>query len=190
MRKILIIICLFIVANTYSQQKTTPLSRAKRLIRMELFNTLNDFKSYAPVSYSNIEKFYSDPLENDRVLDAIRELNEIGSRLGDWEKHLSVTDTITTDTISEIIGRLHDRALEKELYKPALEYSKMKVDLRLYRMQQNIISTLIEIHKPEFVGMKITHTFRAKNSFGAYIISTKEFRFDRSINKILSIVDL
>jgi len=191
MKKLSILVFLFLVLlNIYSQQKITPLIKAKHLIKKELFSTLNDFSSYQPVSFSKVEKLFSDPFENEEIIKSLDDLESYKKETGKWGEYLSLKDFGTTDTIMNTISRLLNLAKENKLDDLATEYGNISMKLLQYKLQQQIIMDEIKEHKPEFIGMKVIHKYRAKNSLGAYVLKSTEFRFDKNITYILKSVEL
>jgi hypothetical protein len=88
------------------------------------------------------------------------------------------------------ISRLLNLAKENKLDDLATEYGNISMKLLQYKLQQQIIMDEIKEHKPEFIGMKVIHKYRAKNSLGAYVLKSTEFRFDKNITYILKSVEL
>ena len=81
MKKILIYILLILLSAC-----TTPEKKAKKLIESELYLTLNDFKSYEPVSYSSLDSLYStyemDSLyiKNEKLKIKLKEFSELSMK--------------------------------------------------------------------------------------------------------------
>ena len=191
MKKIVIFLSLILtVFSSYAQQKATNLDKAKTLIKKELYLTLNDFNSYQPVSYSKVEKLYTDPFEDEQIQKEYNELNSYKDKTGEWSKYLSLNDTITTDSIYKSVMKLGDYASEKKLYSSAQSYFEIASKLQMYKFCQFIVLKSLNQFKPEFIGMKVIHKYRAKNSLGGYVLKTAEFRFNKNMTVIIKVVDL
>lgn len=191
MKKSSILLCLlFILCNSYSQQNSLLLNKAKTLIKKQLFLTINDFNSYQPVSYSKVDKLYTSPSGNEQIVKEYKELNAYKDATGTWSKFLSLNDTTKTDTVCNIVMKLGNSASEKKLYTEAQEYYKIASNIQFYRLYQIIILKSLHEFKPEFIGMKVIHKYRSKNPLGAYILKTSEFRFNKNMTTILEVVDL
>jgi len=58
------------------------------------------------------------------------------------------------------------------------------------KIYQNMANDIKKSFVPELIGWKITHSFRAKNSFGALVLNHYEFFLDKEMTKVLYSNDL
>lgn len=81
----------------------------------------------------------------------------------------------------------------KTFYAYSKEYleNKEKYDdkFRNYEDYNTIRDSLKKAFVPEFTGFMMRHKFRAKNGFGAKILNSKVFYFDKELSKVDSLAD-
>jgi len=81
----------------------------------------------------------------------------------------------------------------KTFYAYSKEYleNKEKYDdkFRNYEDYNTIRDSLKKSFVPEFTGFMMRHKFRAKNGFGAKILNSKVFYFDKELSKVDSLAD-
>ncbi len=194
MKKSVLFLLLICSVGVFSQQKVTQLDKAKRLIKKELSETLNDFKSYEPVSFSKVERLYTDPYENENIIEVVKQLDSYRhNELKSFEESLSISlkDTVVTDTIINVYSRQAAKyANNPDYFELWHKVHMCQLTAESYKLSQLLLYKLLTIIKPEYIGQKVIHKYRAKNAYGAYLLKTTEFRFDKSVTKVIKTVDL
>jgi len=76
-------------------------------------------------------------------------------------------------------------------YIPSFNENNEKfIDARISQKRYNFVrDSLMSNNKPEFSGFMMRHKFRAKNGFGAKILNSKVFYFDKELSKVDSSAD-
>lgn len=155
----------------YSQTINKRLEKAKILIRQEFKENMNDYSSYTPVSYGNIDSLFTSPFDEDHIKSTLE--STIKAKIKAGAEDLKITDDVTP--IIEAISK------EPHLYKDgALE------KYEIYSIYQKMLQLEIQNYVPQFIGWKVTHKYRAKNSFNAITLYQYEFRFNKEMTQILS----
>lgn len=150
---------------------SSPEQKAKKAIKEYLKYTLNDFKSYEPVSFGKIEVAYSNyedsPIvkqyfdEAEKFLEKAKENNEEADNWG-------YEHTIIRDSYRKQANEALDRA----------DKIMQKVDS-------------IKLHfVPTVIGQKMTHMFRARIPAGGYKLNDYIFYFDKEFSKVTKSIDL
>lgn len=75
-----------------------------------------------------------------------------------------------------------DRYLNQNNYDKAFDKAE-EAAIKRKEMQAKLQADFV----PEFIGWSISHTYRAKNGFGALDISTDTFYFDKELTKIIGV---
>ena len=150
---------------------SSPEKKAKKLIKNELYLTINDFKSYEPVSFSGLDSLFStyemdsNYIKNEKLKITLKEYSKVceqrfqenrndiiySSRGGEWAKDISIV-------VVNIV-------FEGSWY-------------------QKTHDTIIKNFKPKFIGYKMTHKYRAKNAIGGTSIDERIFYFDPMLTKL------
>lgn len=177
MKKNLIYILLFLSLISCNNQE----KRSKKLINQYMKEHLNDYKSYESVSFGTLDSAFS------RVSDT-KEWKDYDQKYLEFEKK--------ADDASEKMKKMIDNIGFHSLYtykedKFTMELLKDKVSqwadsMKFYNDKMIILN---KDFKKEFIGWKLTHTFRANNIIGNKIIEKYDFIFDEKINKIIDIRD-
>lgn len=169
--KKLALLLFFFPLVLFSQTANNRLDKAKALIRQEFKENMNDYASYSPVSYSSLDSLFTSPFEDESINRTLE--RTIKAQIKAGAENLEITDDVTP--IIEAIEK------EPELYKEgALDNCKV------YAAYQKILLSELKNFVPEFIGWKLTHKYRAKNTYNATILHEFEFRFDKGMTKILS----
>ncbi|MGB4654035.1 MAG: hypothetical protein WBH98_01195 [Bacteroidales bacterium] len=159
--------------------------KAEKLIKEDLFESLFDFSSYEPIRTEKIDSAFSSP-----ETDSIIYLN-------------AITLKYAYDEMSKLNEEVEDALFEMRLWVDSHSYygrskylkanehaeellNKYKFYDSIVVNQGIIIKNLIAEFKPEFIGFKTIHKFRAKNKAGNYGISSIEYVFDKKMKKIIS----
>jgi len=163
MKKLLFIPLTIFLSSCSRQQK------AERLVKHFLDSTLNDPHSYESVSFTTLKPFYAT------------------YALGDPEgKRLDTLAANCIDSISKY-KPLDDSVI---VISDGLKAPKSNKKLAIYyqHMQDSIESIITErdkTYKGRILNYSITHTYRAKNGFGALGIHTTDFQIDSTLTKVL-----
>jgi hypothetical protein len=176
MRKILLFaLCIsFITLDLSAQTKT---DKAKRLIKVYMNENLDDISSYSPVNYSSLDSAFTQIEDNEGYQSAVKELIEAHEKIT-FTKEI----TLTTD-VSRLINEINSDSTNTK----SSTISEICLQLILFKSCQSLVFTLIETFKPQFIGWKLEHKYRAKNSYGAFILHNDTFLFDEKVTKIISV---
>lgn len=171
----LLIITALIPLFAFPQKKLTRLEKAKRLIRTELKNTMNDYASYSPVSYGKIDSLFTSPAEDDFYVNsyskAIEAKYEAG--LGDIEGLPDVSETI------------------KEMEREPNKYKAGSIEnWKIYQAKRDLFYSSLQYFHKKFIGWKLIHKYRGKNTYNATILKEQEFRFDKAMTRIIAVKDV
>lgn len=161
-------ICTVLCVSCGNQQK------AKRLIRQEFKETLNDYKSYEPVSYSELSPVYM-PDSEVRDLTPQEKLKSAQDDYNSWVK--------LVEEYKQEYGENSDRY--KEGLK-TLEYVKGLLDEAEKNAQAE--SSVKEKEK-EIIGWTLTHKYRARVPAGGYKLFVNTFLFDENMTEVISVKD-
>ena len=141
----------------------TNQQKAERLVKQYLEKSLNDPGSYESVSFGTVTAFYDD----------YKDTTAQGKQ---WEKeasklyHLAEKYHLLGDSLHEY-GGFDDKRGDK--------YFSMGDD---YFAKARKISEKIELKNSgkngDLLSYTITHTYRAKNAFGALTLETRDFHID------------
>jgi hypothetical protein len=163
MKKILFI-SLILSGCTFTKE-----SKAKKLINEELKMTLNDYKSYEPMKFGNLDTLYTSFYESPS-----------------YRKDSSLYSDFFTLSL-----RLHDAAraaIGNNNFDTILHASKKYEDSAMFFLDKEKDDSIKYI--PFFKGWKMEHSFRAKNAFGALIIQHYLFSFDKNLDSIIYIKNI
>jgi hypothetical protein len=172
MKKLLFFISLTIfIICFYSCSKEY---KAKRLINKELNMTLNDRKSYEPVQFGGLDSLFSS-YKND--------INYINN-----EK----LNVYLNGMLEEATKRHKSKKYDPDYTKAGGEW---RTDVTFIvacvfynsQMYKQIKDSIEANFKPQFVGYKMSHKFRAKNMYGASVLNEKEYFFDKTISSIITL---
>lgn len=176
MKKIVFVIVFILFANLiYAQQPKTKLDKAKLLIRRELKESMNDYSSYAPVSYSDIDSLFTSIWDDE---------NFITTYVNPTIKYMDEVNKVFTNKIS--ITYDAKPVLEK-IKETSGNYNEDSVfNLEMFDNYQSLMYERIKLFKPEFIGWRLTHKFRAKNAYNATVLYDYEFKFDKDLSKVIN----
>jgi len=172
MKNILIIIVLILSVfstQAISKKRTTPIvtkeQKTKVLIKKYLFEHLNDFNSYEPVLYSQIDTLFSsiesDPIYKTKVLEAVK-----------MKKECDETQKLIVDLAPYSKDINNDKDILERIWKKYFD-----------KLQQNI--KYVEFYKGNPIGFKLNHKYRANNLVGAKTLSETVFGFNFLMTEII-----
>lgn len=179
MRKVLLFIALlFIVTGSYAQQRL--LDRAKVLIRTELKQTLNDYSSYQPVSYGQVDSLFTDIWDDDTFLNLVQKLADakeaLPNKVDDW-----------FFDVSPIIDYLDEQLKTETNPNVKLKILDMKGKYIDFKTCQGYVLDAMKSFTPTFIGWKLVHKYRTKNEYNAVILLDHEFHFDIGMTRVTKI---
>jgi len=169
MKRLIFISCALLLSSC----QFTKQQKAEKLIKNYLNEHLNDPHSYESIKFSQLDTSFS-KLEDDTVYRfAIKNIERVQGECEKWK--LQNPDD---DGISELE---HSRALYLEkmdrfFYDDSIEYVKIRDEAS-------------EKFKSHFNGWRISHTYRAKNGFGALGLHESGFILNKACDSILDVID-
>lgn len=174
MKKLLLATVFILFANLiYSQQSKTKLDKAKLLIRNEFKETMNDYSSYAPVSYSDVDSLFTSIWDDE---------NFITTYVNPTIKYMDEVNRVFTNKISITYDA---KPVLKNIKETPGNYNEDSVfNLEMFDNYQSLMYGRIKSFKPEFIGWRLTHKFRAKNAYNATVLYDYEFKFDKDLSKV------
>lgn len=166
MKKIILLFCLFCASCT------TPEKEAQKIIKDELYSTMNDFNSYEPISFSGLDSLFS-TYEMDSAYIKNEKLKIKFKELSDFAE-IRIKENRTDP---EYMSKDGKSRIDMSIFVANIIYEKEWYKL----MRDSILSNF----KPKFIGFKMLHKFREKNSIGATMINERVFYFDEMIKKTI-----
>jgi hypothetical protein len=151
--------------------------KAKRLIKKELNMTLNDRKSYEPVLFGNLDSLFSS-YKNDTNYINNEDLNIYINGMSEEAKNRHNANKYDPD-YTRAGGEWQT---DFTIFVACLFYKDY--------IYQQIRDSIERKFKPQFVGYKMSHKFRAKNMYGASILNEKEYFFNKTISSIITLPTL
>lgn len=171
MKKIIVIITLLYICSSC---QITNQKKAQNLIINNLKKTLNDYKSYESIEFSQLDSIFStlesDTLyiKNEWLLSNLNQIKEYA------EQKIKYQSKINSSYISKGGGWAEEmRIIITSIYYETYMYDKIKDSLR-------------KNFKSELIGYKISHKFREKNIYGAMILTDKTFFTNLDITEIVN----
>lgn len=92
-----------------------------------------------------------------------------------------LNDSLIEREIRPIIDE-SERYMEQDDFNKAIDKAE-EAAMKREELQAKMRAEFV----PEFVGWSVSHTYRAKNGFGALDISTDTFYFDKELTKIIGV---
>ena len=165
-------------------------SKAQKLVKQHLKETLNDFDSYSSVSYSKLDSLKTKWRLPEELRDDNKKLMDVAEKLN-TSGYKNIKTDHDADTrikeLDEIIAyRIETKDPDMEAMKERENWKQLWIEFKHY---QDIIKESKEKFIPQFTGWKITHTYRAKNKYNATILVSQEFSFDKDITQITDVQD-
>ena len=146
----------------------TKQQKAEKIVKDYLNEHLNDPHSYESIKFSQLDTSFS-KLEDDTVYRfAIKNIERVQGECEKWK--LQNPDDDGTSEL-EHSRALYLEKMDRFYYDDSIEYVKIRDEAS-------------EKFKSHFNGWRISHTYRANNSFGALILETSEFTIDSAFTKV------
>jgi hypothetical protein len=166
------VLSIFIISSC-----NNPEGKAKKLVKEHLKLTMNDFSSYEPLEFSEMEILYS-----------YYRFDSIYSNLSsDYSANLDILKTYQElmDKVNEnnrIYGRIVDGRgpFTQKLIKDLEDEN----DLLLKKMKEYKSN-----YNPKQIGYQIFHKFRGTNAFGGKILVEWLFYFDKDLTTVTDALD-
>lgn len=161
---VLLIVVVSVCSCMKSRERT-----AQSLIKDHLKKTMKDWKSYESVECGALDStfvIYPETWQGKKDKERVSELKKRGE-----EFQAEATDAYS---VSKQV-----RLLDSAIYY-----------LEAARTVQGYLIEKTKTYKGDFNGWRMVHTYRGNNSYGAKIIVTTVFYFDKDLTKITSLSDL
>lgn len=174
MKKLLLLSVLLALSTNQLSAQSTREECAKSTIRQHFKETMNDYDSYAPVSYGTVDSLFSSPLDVEYIKSQAEATFKSRAEAGLSEIPITV----------DITDKIEEMEANSDLYK-----ADAILKWKLYNIDRKLLISFLEDFKPKFIGWKIIHKYRAKNSYNATILYNKEFHLDKDLKRVTSIED-
>lgn len=185
MKKLILLFALLPVFIISCEQ--TKEAKAEKAIKKYLKETMDDYHSYSPVSFSELTMARTEwklPNELKPELEKLTEItNKINNQFGHTMKITSDAD-YHIERINKYLGEKYNKFTTEEFKKKFEKEKKLWLEFKHY---QDIIYASKKSFQPEFIGWKMTHKFRAKNRMGGTELNELEFQFDKDITKVVKV---
>lgn len=145
--------------------------KAKKLIREEFKETLNDYKSYEPVSYGALTPIYRQDKEV-----AMTPQQKLQSAQDDYSTWIKLSEEYKKE-----YGE------ESQKFKESLEVLAL-IKERISEAEQE--DSIVEEKPKEVIGWTMEHKYRARVPAGGYKLSITQFVFDKNMTMVISTKDL
>ena len=163
----LLLLAISIISCTLS-----PEEKAKKTIKDYMFKTLNDFESYEPVEYGNIDSLFSDYTMDETYINGTKT----------YKRSLEIKDSL---------NKIFDR---NKIY----DISPTKEELNLFLTinwftnitYPNVIDSLKRNYQSHFIGMGLIHKFRAKTNSGDIRLCSWQFILSPNFEEVISTINL
>ena len=194
MKKVILLFVLLPILIASCEQ--TKEAKAEKVIKKYLKETMDDYASYSPVSFSELTMVKTEWELPKELEPELTELIEVAKRINQQFGY-KIDLTQNADYYIERINANHfideiNKYTEEKYKKHTTEefrnklYEEKKIWLE-FKHYQDIIYASKKSFQPEFIGWKITHKFRAKNRMGGTELKKVEFRFDKDITKVIKV---
>ena len=184
MKKVIFILLTLLSILITSCSQTNE-SKAKKVIKEYFKETLDDYDSYTPMNYSELNMAMTEwkfPKELEPELIKLTEVTKkINQQFGHTIKTTSDAD-YHIERINKYTGEEYKKHTTEE-FRNRLE--KEKILWLEFKHYQDKINASKNSFQPEFIGWKMTHKFRAKNRMGGNELNEIEFQFDKDITKVV-----
>lgn len=171
------IITLTLIAIAITACSVSNEQKAKQLIKDHLKSTMNDYSSYEPIEFSQLDTVYSSYYEDSTYKVINRCYESSNEFLKTIEKYIE-----DANEFNSRIGRIVDRrgmAFEKYLPETKNKVDSLSVAMKNFRHN----------YKPKMTGFSMNHKMRGKNAFGANVVNEMVFFFDNSLSKVTDVMD-
>jgi hypothetical protein len=168
MKKLLLVLLLpMIFGCAFTGQQ-----KAEKLIKKYLDSSLNDPHSYEPISFGKLDTIYSPPIKNKLYKNLEEEIFKKGVRLLMLEKY----------GMDSVAG---DKGYRSTNYDADLLHLETKSIREDSVAEEKKIDSLTKKIKQSPYIFQMTHTYRAKNGFGALIASTSTFFVTQDFKQVV-----
>lgn len=164
---LLLLLAISIISCTLS-----PEEKAKRTIKDYMFKTLNDFESYEPVEYGNIDSLFSDYTMDETYISSTQMYN----------RSLEIKDSLNKIFDRNKIYEISPTRDEINLLLTASWFTNITYP--------NVIDSLKKNYHSHFIGMGLTHKFRAKTNSGGIRLCYWQFILSSNFEKVISTINL
>ncbi|MBR0273333.1 MAG: hypothetical protein IJQ59_04475 [Bacteroidaceae bacterium] len=157
-------------------------SQADAMIKENLKTVLFDMDSYEPIS-TKVDTLYA-AYDDAELCEEMERLQELTSELAELDKAVTKAKSNVSYWINPIsdIGR-HELAVARhELNEATERYDKANAKIDAKREE---IQALLDA-KPQFVGYRVTHSYKATDINGAPVMGNMVFFFDPAMERITS----
>lgn len=186
MKKFILLFALLPIFITSCEQ--TKEAKAEKVIKKYFKETMDDYGSYSPVSFSEVtiaRTKWEVPKEVDPEIEKLVEVTEKINRSGYGKINVASDAAYHIQKLDEYIEIIsNEKELDKYQLKKAKEWKVLWLE---YKHYQDIIYATKKSFQPEFIGWKMTHKFRAKNRMGGTELNELEFQFDKDITKVVKV---
>ena len=179
MKKILI---LLIVMGTFASCNNSPESKAEVLIKKELMKSLYKPDTYKPIETS-VDSAFS-PKDDPALFEKLQELTSLAKDIESNQydqKQAKSSMAIWSGPYQTALGR-NEYNEAREDYEKATQIIE-KATKKGRKLYQELITMLNK--KPEFIGWKATHNYRADNNAGNTLIGNTVYIIDKNFEKVL-----
>lgn len=193
MKKVILLFVLLPILIASCEQ--TKEAKAEKVIKKYLKETMDDYGSYSPVSFSEIKIVKSEwkvpkelEMEHEFLLDYIKLLTQAGYEVditSDADYYIKDLEKYSDkEFLKHINDKFTDKVDVKSLSSGKAKDKALWLEFKHYR---DTIYASKKSFQPEFIGWKMTHKFRAKNRMGGTELNKVEFRFDKDITKVIKV---
>jgi len=164
------IVCLFALSCSVSNEK-----KAKRLIKLQLEETLHDWSTYEPVKFGTLDSVFT-TYEDDSLYFIVN---------SQYESYMEKTNESLADMKSYA-------GMYSTYYKVLYSYAEAKTNMFLdsARTYAPMVDSIRIHYIPLFKGWSMTHSFRSNNAMGNKTIGHFQYFFDIDITKITDSKDI
>jgi len=175
MKYYLLLLTLFISLTGFTQNKLSKLEKAKQIIKKELKETMNDYASYSPVSYGKVDSLFTSVADDESCMNSyLRAMKD---------KENAGLDKI--DGLPDVSEKIKEMKKNEHLYKDGAI-----LNWEIYQSSREIFYLFLKNFHPTFIGWKLIHKYRTKNTYNATILIEQEFRFNKEMTALTEIKDI
>lgn len=164
---LLLLLAISIISCTLSSEE-----KAKKTIKDYMFKTLNDFGSYEPVEYGNIDSLFSDYTMDEVYINGTKT----------YKRSLEIKDSL---------NKIFDR---NKIYDISPTKDELNLSLAINWFTNitypNIIDSLKRNYQSHFIGMGLIHKFRAKTNSGDIRLCSWQFILSSNFEEVISTINL
>lgn len=173
-----------VVVTMLASCNLSPETKANYLIKKAMKMSLYQADTYDPVSTQLDSAFtpFDDPAFYDKTLKIYR----LGKSIEKYKREMKSaqsTMSIYDYTYFSSYGRNKYREAKKEYDELAAKKTKAENKVKQYAAE---LKTEME-KKPQFIGFKATHSYRANNNAGQTMFGETVFLFDKDISQVVEI---